>query len=96
MIENCIELATYGCKGIDIKTHCINHKQIDMILIQPSHHCKYIDCPIRAQFGYEKDRKRIDKLWAAEAEDRLAAYETGELKSISAKEVFARIEKNKK
>jgi len=44
----------------------------------------------------EKERKRIDKLWAAEAEDRLAAYETGELKSISVKEVFARIEKNKK
>ena len=42
------------------------------------------------------ERKRIDKLWAAESEDRLAAYEAGKMKSSSAKDVFARIEKNRK
>lgn len=31
---------------------------------------------------------RIDKLWAQEAEDRLDAFERGELKAVSAKEAF--------
>jgi len=31
---------------------------------------------------------RIDKLWAQEAEDRLDAFERGEIKAVSAKEVF--------
>jgi putative addiction module component (TIGR02574 family) len=37
-------------------------------------------------------RQRIDALWAQEAEDRLNAYERGEIKTISAKEVFDKIE----
>ena len=31
---------------------------------------------------------RIDKLWAQEAEDRLDAFERGEIKAVSAREVF--------
>jgi putative addiction module component (TIGR02574 family) len=31
---------------------------------------------------------RIDKLWAQEAEDRLDAFERGEIKAVSAKEAF--------
>jgi putative addiction module component (TIGR02574 family) len=34
---------------------------------------------------------RIDELWAREAEERLAAYDRGELKAIPAEEVFSRI-----
>jgi len=33
----------------------------------------------------------IDELWASEAEDRLDAYDRGELKSVPAEEVFSRI-----
>jgi len=39
----------------------------------------------------EKSRKNIDKLWANEAEDRLDAYENGEIKTISSSEVFSKI-----
>ena len=34
----------------------------------------------------------IDALWAREAEDRLAAYDTGQMKAIPAEEVFAEFE----
>jgi putative addiction module component (TIGR02574 family) len=33
----------------------------------------------------------LDELWAREADDRLDAYERGELKAVSAEEVFDRI-----
>jgi putative addiction module component (TIGR02574 family) len=32
---------------------------------------------------------RMDDLWAAEAEDRLAAFEAGRMKAIRAEDVFA-------
>jgi putative addiction module component (TIGR02574 family) len=38
------------------------------------------------------ERDRIDQLWAAEAEDRLSAYERGEMKSVPAAEVFNKLE----
>lgn len=34
---------------------------------------------------------RLDELWAREAEDRLDAYDRGELKAVPAEEVFDRI-----
>jgi putative addiction module component (TIGR02574 family) len=34
---------------------------------------------------------QLDELWAREGEDRLDAYDRGELKAVSAKEVFDRI-----
>ena len=37
------------------------------------------------------ERSRIDKLWAEEAEDRLSAYEAGEIETVSASEVFEKI-----
>ena len=36
-------------------------------------------------------RTAIDQLWVREAEDRLAAYERGELSATDADEVFAKI-----
>ena len=36
-------------------------------------------------------RSRIDSLWAKEAEDRIDAYDRGEIKATPAKEVFAKI-----
>lgn len=37
----------------------------------------------------------LDKLWGQEAEDRLAAYDRGELGGVSAEEVFTRIERQR-
>jgi putative addiction module component (TIGR02574 family) len=37
----------------------------------------------------------IDELWAREAEDRLDAYDRGELKAIPAEEVFKRIKQRR-
>jgi putative addiction module component (TIGR02574 family) len=42
-----------------------------------------------------QSRKTFDALWAQEAEDRIDAFERGEMTSIPAKDVFAEIEKNK-
>lgn len=40
-------------------------------------------------------RAEIDALWAQEAESRIDAYDRGEIKAISAKEVFEKIERQK-
>jgi putative addiction module component (TIGR02574 family) len=37
----------------------------------------------------------IDELWAREAEDRLDAYDRGELKAVSVEEVFNRIKQRR-
>lgn len=39
------------------------------------------------------DRKSVDELWAVEAEDRIDAFERGEIKSRPASEIFAQIER---
>lgn len=44
-----------------------------------------------ASFGFP-DREGIDSRWAAEAEDRIDAYERGDLKARPSREVYARIE----
>jgi putative addiction module component (TIGR02574 family) len=35
--------------------------------------------------------RRIEELWANEAEDRLVAFERGDIKTVSAEEVFDQI-----
>jgi putative addiction module component (TIGR02574 family) len=47
---------------------------------------------ILASFSFP-DRKAIDELWIVEVEDRLDAFEKGDLKSRSVSEVFNRIER---
>jgi putative addiction module component (TIGR02574 family) len=42
-----------------------------------------------------RSRKEIDALWAEEAEDRIDAFDRGEIEEIPAEQVFAEIEKNK-
>lgn len=37
----------------------------------------------------------LDELWAREAEDRLDAYDRGELKAVPAEEVFSRIKQRR-
>lgn len=38
-------------------------------------------------------RKEIDRLWAAEAEERIDAYEQGKIKSIPVKKVFEKLDR---
>ncbi|MBN1998325.1 addiction module protein [candidate division KSB1 bacterium] len=38
-------------------------------------------------------RKEIDRLWAAEAEERIDAYEQGKIKSIPVKQVFEKLDR---
>ncbi len=40
-----------------------------------------------------QSRRAIDALWAQEAEDRIDAFERGEMAGIPAKDVFEEIEK---
>ena len=42
-----------------------------------------------------QSRKTIDALWAQEAEDRINAFERGEMAAIPARDVFADIEKSR-
>jgi len=44
---------------------------------------------------HEPPDPEFDKLWAREAEDRLDAYDRGELGTVSAEEVFARIDRQR-
>lgn len=44
----------------------------------------------------EPELSGIDLLWAQEAEDRLDAYERGEIKAIPAEEVFNSIKNRKR
>ncbi len=44
----------------------------------------------------KESRKKIDELWSEEAEQRVAAYENGEIDVTPALEVFDKIEKMKK
>lgn len=41
-------------------------------------------------------QREIDNLWAEEAEDRIDAYEKGEIKVISGKEVFRKLRMKRK
>jgi putative addiction module component (TIGR02574 family) len=50
---------------------------------------------ILSSFEFQS-RKAIDMLWALEAEDRIDAYDRGEMAAIPAKDVFAEIEKKTK
>ena len=41
----------------------------------------------------EQENEKIDQKWADEVEDRIEAYETGKISSITADEVFSQFNK---
>ena len=43
-----------------------------------------------------QSREKLDALWAREAEDRIDAFERGEMATIPARDVFGEIEKNRR
>lgn len=45
--------------------------------------------------SFDSRRKSIDSKWAVEAESRIDGYEQGKIESVSAGEVFDRIERQK-
>ncbi len=64
---------------------------LEALKLSPVERAELIE-KLLASFSFP-DRKAIDELWAAEAEDRIDAYERGEIKSKTAAKVFARIER---
>lgn len=61
--------------------------------LPPEDRAEVLEC-LLATFQEPPDPE-VDKFWAQEAEDRLDAYDRGELGSISAEEVFDRIERHR-
>jgi putative addiction module component (TIGR02574 family) len=59
----------------------------DAISLQPKEKAELVDALINS---LDKPDSTLDELWANEAESRLAAYKTGELKSISINEVLSK------
>jgi putative addiction module component (TIGR02574 family) len=50
----------------------------------------------RLLFSLEQPLSAIDHLWAQEAEDRIDAYERGEIEAIPAEDVFNTIKNRKR
>jgi putative addiction module component (TIGR02574 family) len=65
---------------------------LDALKLSPVERAELIE-KLLASFSFP-DRKAIDELWGAEAEDRIDAYERGEIGSKPSAEVFARIERS--
>ncbi len=57
----------------------------EAVRLEPKKRAKLIDVLLSS---LDKPDKEIDNLWAKEAEDRILAYERGEMKAISLDEVL--------
>jgi len=64
---------------------------LDALKLPPIERAELVE-RILASFSFS-EQQSIDELWAVESEDRIDAFERGELKSRSAGEVLARIER---
>jgi putative addiction module component (TIGR02574 family) len=64
---------------------------IEALKLSPIERAELVE-QILTSFSFP-DRKAIDDRWAAEAEDRIEAFERGEIHSKPADEVFGRIER---
>lgn len=69
--------------------HTMRQVLTDALALQPIERAELIE---ELFFSFDNsDRKRLDQLWAAEAESRIDAFERGEFPAIPAEEVFAGI-----
>ena len=59
----------------------------EAISLDPADRAKLVDQLIHS---LDKPDAELDRLWAEEAESRLAAYKSGELKAVSIEEVLAK------
>lgn len=64
---------------------------LDALRLSPLERAELIE-RLLASFSFP-ERKAIDDRWAVEAEDRIDAYDRGDIRSKPAAEVFARIER---
>lgn len=64
---------------------------LDALNLSPLERAELVE-KILGSFSFP-DRQGIDEKWAKEAEDRIDAYDRGELVGRPASEVFARIER---
>ena len=67
------------------------HILSDALELPPTERAELIE-KLLSSFEFPS-RKRIDTLWAREAEKRLDALERGKVKTIAAQEVFEKINK---
>lgn len=63
----------------------------DALELSPTQRAELIEC-LLSSFEFPA-RDEIDRLWAKEAEERIDAYERGELQSIPAKKVFDKLDR---
>lgn len=72
-----------------------NHDQIleEALKLSPVERAELVES-LLSSFEFHS-RKTIDALWAQEAEDRIDAFERGEMTAIPAEQVFVEIEKNR-
>lgn len=66
----------------------------DALKLSPMERAELVE-QILSSFEFP-DREKIDQLWAAEVEDRISAYDRGELETNSASRVFEDIERGRK
>ena len=64
----------------------------DALLLPPIERAELIE-RLLSSFQFS-NRKEIDLLWSRESEDRIDAFERGEIGSVSAREVFQKIDRN--
>lgn len=63
---------------------------VEALKLPPTERAELIE-NLLSSFEFQP-RKSVDALWAKEAEDRIDAFERGEIESKPAADVFARIE----
>jgi putative addiction module component (TIGR02574 family) len=69
------------------------HILAEALELSPSERAELVES-ILSSFEF-KSRDDIDALWAAEAEERIAAFDRGEMAAIPAIDVFSEIDKNR-
>lgn len=72
-----------------------NHDQIleEALKLPPVERAELVES-LLSSFEF-RSRKTINALWAQEAENRIDAFERGEMAAILAEKVFSEIEKNR-
>lgn len=59
----------------------------EALTLRPSEKVQLID---KLMASLDKSDQKIDRLWANEAENRIDAYERGELKSVSLEKILSK------
>ena len=77
----------YSLKGYDAVDKTISAIEAEALKLSPTARLELVDAILGS---LDEPDREIDRLWSQEAEDRLAAYWHGELKTVSLDEVLAK------